>query len=157
MINFKTFLKFLLWILIPYASCSSGQPTISLVKVPNLSYSDTNIEKGNKIYIYCDSYIVSGYRDEIRIEKQIDNSIFKINKLRIQKFDKYYVVIYKYSNDSNLKSMKKHGDRYSQNDIVYLYNWSDKGKYFHKFKFKDGEIINDENKIIIQDLSDSLK
>ena len=140
------------FVCIRYMSCKNDDRQLSLLEVPTLSYQDTMTDRGKEIITHSDSYVAVGFQVNNHVEKYIDSIIINKYSDKAKELDNYFVTIYKYSSISNPGSMKLHGDRYSQEDIVYSYDWRHRGLFLKKYKYRNGKIIETGNKIQVENV-----
>ncbi len=117
---------------------------LTIIPISSLNYT-TTINTGEKnILVKGQFYLVRGYDNSREANKEIE-SFAKKNKDRdFEKYDSYSMCFYKESSETTLQNILKNPkiiDRYSNlHDHVVDFKW-DKGKFFSKFEYKDGMLI----------------
>jgi hypothetical protein len=136
-------------------SCSSAQKKLVIVPLPTRDYIDTSYFRGKQAISKIAYYIVQGYKNNKRTEKLIDSLVPKIRDSNFSDYSHYEVVLYKESNQTNIKNIKAFPrviDRYSQDhDWIYSYKWSE-GQLLYKWKIKKGKIIKPKQNIKLEDI-----
>ncbi|MEO7047693.1 MAG: hypothetical protein ABI091_20510 [Ferruginibacter sp.] len=138
-------------------SCSQlSSRNISVVPLKMLNYLDTISNDGKALTIFkTEFYLIKAYSASKKTDQYIDSFIMKNKDTYLGKYSSYKMVFYKESSETNLENIASHPkiiDRYSQeHDLVYDYTWSN-GKFVYRYKFKNGEIIDPKNHVIVKDV-----
>lgn len=105
-----------------------------------------SIEIENKKYLKKRiAYLIENYQETLESEMKIDSFVcLNIDPLK-KYLDYYSILIYKKSkitNNDHIKADPKDIDRYSQeNDLLYIYDWSD-GDFASKMKYNGKAFID---------------
>lgn len=141
--NIFTFLLFCVMV-----SCK--QEPLEFEKLVQFSKIDTIPDNGKPYYYKKDVYIVKNYSDNYQNERSVDSFSYKNRAKDLANYAEYKIVIYKYSNKTNIPNLKKNPrdfDDYTfDNDMIYIYNWS-MGTWSGKMKFKGRETVEAEQMI----------
>ena len=134
-----------------FTNCQNKKMTI--VKNPILTYIDSPIDRGKKIVMREDDYLIRNYKKNIKNNQMID-SFAKLNLQSKNKFYDNYRMSFSKENSVTKKidlSLRRNIlDRYfTKEDLICSFSWSDKGKFFVKEKYKDGVMIEPNSVIEI--------
>lgn len=126
---------------------------MTIVKNPILTYIDSPIDRGKKIVMREDDYLIRNYKKNIKNNQMID-SFAKLNLQSKNKFYDNYRMSFSKENSVTKKidlSLRRNIlDRYfTKEDLICSFSWSDKGKFFVKEKYKDGVMIEPNSVIEI--------
>ena len=142
-----------------FISINCTQPsskTISIVAFEILNYSDTMILSDKTLFNKGENYLIKNYSESIKTENYIDSFVKRNRDASLTKYDNYSIIFYKESKKTNIENITKRPrdlDRYSQDqDLLFIYRWTN-GKYEAKYKFKNGQIVNNGD-IIIKDITE---
>ena len=129
---------------------SCKQEPLEFVKLDQFSKIDTMPDNGRPYYYKKDIYIVKNYRDNYQNERTVDSFAYKNRAKDLAKYAYYKIVVYKYSDKTNIANLKKNPrdfDDYTfDNDMIYIYDWS-MGTWSGKMKFKGRETVKAEEMI----------
>jgi hypothetical protein len=136
-------------------SCSSNAQKLKFTRVDKLSIIDTNIVADKKLISKEENYMVENYKDDSTSLRLIDSFVNKNKDIALNKYSNYNLAFYKKSDQTNIENISKNKriiDRYSnEHDLLYRYFWY-QGKFIMRYKYKDGEIIEPKNDIILKDM-----
>ena len=126
---------------------------MTIVKNPILTYIDSSIDRGKKIVMREDDYLIRKYKENIKNNQMID-SFAKLNLQSKNKFYDNYRMSFSKENSVTKKidlTLRRNIlDRYfTKEDLICSFSWSDKGKFFVKEKYKDGVMIEPNSVIEI--------
>jgi hypothetical protein len=129
---------------------SCKQEPLEFVKLDQFSKIDTMPDNGRPYYYKTDVYIVKNYSDNYQNERAVDSFAYKNRTKDLAKYSTYGIVVYKYSNKTNIANLKKNPkdfDDYTfDNDMIYVYRWGE-GTWTSKMKFKGRETVKAEEMI----------
>ena len=130
------------------ASCT--KKPLEFEKLAQFSRIDTMSDNGRPYYYKTDVYIVKNYSDNYQNERAVDSFAYKNRAKDLAKYSTYGIVVYKYSNKTNIANLKKNPkdfDDYTfDNDMIYVYRWGE-GTWTSKMKFKGRETVKAEEMI----------
>lgn len=120
------------------------QKPLKFEKLEQFSKIDTMLANGKPYYYKTDVYIVKNYIDNLKNERTVDSFSYKNRATSIDEFSSYNIVVYKYSDKTNIDNLRKNPkdfDYYSfVDDMIYSYRWGN-GEWSSKMKFKGREIV----------------
>jgi hypothetical protein len=129
---------------------SCTQEPLEFEKLAQFSRIDTMSDNGRPYYYKTDVYIVKNYSDNYQNERAVDSFAYKNRTKDLAKYSTYGIVVYKYSNKTNIANLKKNPkdfDDYTfDNDMIYVYRWGE-GTWTSKMKFKGRETVKAEEMI----------
>ena len=141
LLKMKTNVFIIMWIGI-FIACK--QKPLEFEKLEQFSKIDTMLDNGKQYYYKTDVYIVKNYRDNLKNERTVDSFSYKNRASNIDEFSTYSIVVYKYSDKTNIDNLRKNPkdfDYYSfVEDMKYLYMWGS-GVWSSKIKFEGREIM----------------
>ena len=130
------------------ASCT--KKPLEFEKLAQFSRIDTMSDNGRPYYYKTDVYIVKNYSDNYKNERTVDSFAYKNRAKDLAKYSTYEIVVYKYSDKTNIANLKKNPrdfDDYTfDKDMIYIYDWS-MGAWSGKMKFKGRETVKAEEMI----------
>ena len=124
------------------ASCT--KKPLEFEKLAQFSRIDTMSDNGRPYYYKTDVYIVKNYSDNYQNERTVDSFAYKNRAKDLAKYSTYGIVVYKYSDKTNIANLKKNPrdfDDYTfDKDMIYIYDWS-MGAWTGKMIFKGRETV----------------
>lgn len=136
--------------------------TRTKISIEPLTFLDTVVTgksyDGKKFINKLSYYKVTGYRGTKDNFKYIDDFVKRTKDANLDKYSYYTISFFTAADEANKTALRQHPDRYyNQDNIIYEYRWAN-GKFSAMFKYKDGKIIEPEQKIKIKDAPlDSIK
>lgn len=138
--------------------CFIKKEALAFEHLEMLDNLDTSISNGKLLQFKSKSFLVKGYKFNKKNELIIDSFAMKVKTKDINTLTQYTLTFYKMSKQTNAENLTKYPrvlDRYSNtHDLIYVYIWRD-GEFRMREKFKNGKMIEPENKIEISDIPDS--
>jgi hypothetical protein len=115
------------------------QKPLEFEKLDQFSKVDTMSENGKPYYYKTDVYILKNYRDNLKNERTVDSFSYKNRASNIDEFSSYNIVVYKYSDKTNIDNLRKNPKDFEYysfvEDMKYLYRWGN-GVWSSKIKFE---------------------
>lgn len=144
------------------SACSHSKSKVSFVSMSMFNYIDSTPDRGKPWKAKGDHFIIKGYKDNSETLRSIDSFVNNNKGKMPDDNTQYDMIFYKESSITNIGHLTANPrdlDRYSQNnDMIYDYNWTNNGKLFTRYKYKNGKIIEPETSDIkIEDIPDSAK
>jgi hypothetical protein len=103
------------------------QKPLKFEKLEQFSKIDTMLANGKPYYYKTDVYIVKNYIDNLKNERTVDSFSYKNRATSKEEFSTYSIVVYKYSDKTNIDNLTKNPkdfDYYSfVDDMIYSYDW----------------------------------
>ncbi len=158
----RQFLLFCSGILLSFflLGCFIKKEALTFEHLEMLDNFDTSIRNSKILRFKSKSFLISGYRSNKKNELLIDSFAKNVKALDAATFTQYTVTFYKKSKQTNAENLTRNPrilDRYSNShDLIYIYIWRD-GEFRVREKFKNGKMIEPENKVEIRDIPTSVK
>lgn len=145
-------------ILFSIVGCFANKEALIFEHLEMLDSFDTSISNGKLLHYKTKSFLVKGYRSNKMNDLVIDSFAKSVKARDVDTLTQFTVNIYKKSKETNAENLAKYPrvlDRYSNtHDLIFTYIWFD-GKLSPRYKFKNGKMIEPENKIEITDIPNS--
>lgn len=145
-------------ILFSQVGCFANKEALIFEHLEMLDSFDTSVSNGKLLQFKSKSFLVNGYRYSKKNELVIDSFARNVQTNGIDTFTQFTISFYKKSKETNAENLAKYPrvlDRYSnKHDLIYIYIWRD-GEFRVREKFKNGKMIEPENKIEISDIPNS--
>jgi len=145
-------------ILFSLLGCFATKEALIFEHLEMLDSFDTSISNGKLLRFKSKSFLVQGYRSNKKNDLVIDSFAKNVKAQDIDTLAQFTVNIYKKSKETNAENLAKSPrvlDRYSNtHDLIFIYTWFE-GKLSPRYKFKNGKMIEPENKIEISDIPES--